>query len=247
MIRIPTEEAFITGTTAPPIPGRQGVPIFADFIAAPELREIADRLIRTGPVSRLNDGKLRIDYRWKHRGGFGGGRANIGKCVKLSGAAKHYAGGAHFLIWLAADHCETEGYDARQIEALLFHELLQIEPEEKEDKFGNPVTVYHKVWMDFDGFFAELEHYGAWNRNLQRLDEVVRQMALPGFDADERSDDVVANSPRVQAAARRLVTDTMRPGSGIDSITFSTPQTGESVTITREDAERLRAAPVVGG
>lgn len=185
-MQIPTEEAFVIGTTArTPLPGQttEGVPIFTDFLPAPELREIADRLIRHGgAVSRLDDGQLRIDYRWKHRGGNSAGRANIGKCVKLSGAAKHYAEGAHFLIWLAADHCEVEGFDERQIEALLFHELLQIEPEEREDRFGNPITVYHKVWMDFDGFFAELEHYGPWNRNLQRLEEVVRQLALPGLE-----------------------------------------------------------------
>lgn len=127
----------------------------------------------------MDDGELKIDFRWKRKGGSSAGRANMGKCVKLSGAAKHYAGGAHFLIWLAADVCEIEGFDERQIEALLFHELMQIEREEKKDKFGNSVTVYHKAWMDFDGFYAELAHYGPWNRSLKRLDEVIHQMPLP--------------------------------------------------------------------
>lgn len=42
-------------------------------------------------------------------------------------------------------------------------------------------------------------------------------------------------------AVRRLVKDTFQ-GSGIDAITFSTPHNGKSVTITREDAQRIRAA-----
>ena len=180
-MRIPTEDDFVTGTTAPvPLPGQttEGVPIFTDFLPAPELAALGAKLLRSH-ASHLDDGRLKIDYRWKHKGGASAGRANMGKCVKLSGAAKHYAGGAHFLIWLAADVCGDEGFDERQIEALVYHELLQIEAEEKEDKYGNPITVYHKVWMDFDGFYAELAAYGPWNRSLERLDKLIRQLPLP--------------------------------------------------------------------
>ncbi len=184
-MQIPSEEAFVTGTTAPPIPGREGVPVFTDFITAPELRAIGDQLIESGPLTSLNDGHLRIDYRWKHKGGSSGGNWIMGKCVKLSGAAKHYAGGAHFLVWLAADHCTDVGYDARQIEALVYHELLHIQLEEKEDKFGNPITVYRTVGHDIEGFFSELEQYGAWDRTWQRLEEVVRQLPLPGLTERE--------------------------------------------------------------
>lgn len=217
MVHIPTEEEFITGTTArTPLPGQttEGQPIFTDFIAAPELQRIAERLIKDGPASHLDDGELKIDYRWKHRGGSHAGKAVMGRCVKLSGPARHYAGGAHFLIWLAADVCEVEGFDARQIEALLFHELLQIEREEKTDKFDNPITVYHKAWMDFDGFYAELREYGAWSRDLQRLEETVRQ--LPLFDYDEPVD------------------------SGIGSITFEA--NGESATLTRDSLPNIEKA-----
>jgi len=177
-VQIPGEEAFVVGTTARE-EGVPGLPIFCDFIAAPELRQIGDRLVRDGPLTHLDDGKLRIDYRWKHKGGTSGGNWILGKCVKLSGPAEHYADGAQILIWLAADHCEYEAYDARQIEALVYHELLHISREERLDKFGNEVVVYRTRGHDFEGFFSELDQYGAWNRNWQRLVEVVRQLPLP--------------------------------------------------------------------
>lgn len=48
-----------------------------------------------------------------------------------------------------------------------------------------------------------------------------------------------AVNSEVVRAAEKLVTDTMRPGSGVDGITFSAG--GESVAITPEDAERIRS------
>ena len=118
---VPTEDQFVVGSTAPP--GREGEPVFEDFLPAPELRLIGDRLVeRLFPATEPGD-LPRIDYRWKRRGGSRGGMAIYGKCVKLSGAAQHYAGGAQFLVWLAADYCELADYDARQIDALVYHEL----------------------------------------------------------------------------------------------------------------------------
>lgn len=184
-MQIPTEEAFITGwRVKPDDPEAAPKPVFRDFLDAPELREIGDRLIKSGPLTSYDDGKLRIDYRWKHKGGMSGGNAIGGKCVKLSGPAKHYADGAHFLVWLAADHCEVEGFSDRQIEALVYHELLHIERVEtdEEDLEGQPIIKYRTRGHDFEGFYSELEQYGMWNRVYQRLDEVVRQMALPGFE-----------------------------------------------------------------
>lgn len=180
---IPRETAFISGTTAshPDIPE---VPIFNDFIAAPELQRLGEavrknKLSHLGLDAQEREDILRIDYRWKHKGGSSGGNPVLGKCVKLSGAAKHYAGGAHFLVWLAADHCESEGFDEGQIEALLYHELLHIERVEREDKHGNVVITWRTVGHDFEGFYNELQEYGAWHRGWQALETVVRQLPLP--------------------------------------------------------------------
>lgn len=171
-MRIPTEVAFVTGTN------EDGEIVLDDFCRAPELADIGRKLLN-GPVSHLNDGQLRIDYRWKLKGGSTGGNPTLGKCVKLSGAAKHYAGGADFLVWLAANWCEVEGFSDRQIEALVYHELLHITRTEKEDKDGETVVKYGVRGHDVEMFMAEMEQYGAWDRSLQRLEEVVRQLPLP--------------------------------------------------------------------
>ena len=173
-IRIPDEEQFVIGSTAEP--GKIGKPIFTDYIDAPELKEISERLMR-GPMSSLDDGELLIDFRWKHRGGTSGGNMTMGKCIKLSGYAKHYAAGAHFLIWVAADWCSD--FDDNQLEAIVFHEILHIEREEDVDKDGNTVVKYRTRGHDAEVFFEELSRYGAWTANRARLIEVVRQLALP--------------------------------------------------------------------
>lgn len=176
---VPTEDQFVVGSTAPPVPGRKGEPVFEDFLPAPELRKIGDRLVAR-LFSGTEPGDLpRIDYRWKRRGGSRGGMAIYGKCVKLSGAAQHYAGGAQFLVWLAADYCELADYDARQIEALLYHELLHIEQFVTWDRFKNPVIKYRPRNHDFEGFFGELEAYGAWGSTWQLLEGIMRQLPLP--------------------------------------------------------------------
>lgn len=173
-MRIPDEEEFVIGSTAEP--GKIGKPIFTDFIDAPEVKEIAERLLG-GPLSHLDDGELLIDFRWKHRGGSSGGNAVHGKCVKLNGIPKHYAGGAHFMVWLAADW--NAGYSEHQIEALVYHELLHIDRLEDEDKDGNPTVTYRTRGHDAEVFFDELARYGAWSANRERLIQVVRQLPLP--------------------------------------------------------------------
>ena len=184
-MQIPSEEAFITGwRIKSDDPDSDKKPIFGDFLDAPELKVIGDGLIKSGLLARYGDDNLIIDYRWKRKGGTSGGMPRVGKCVKLSGPAKHYADGSHFMIWLAADHCEVEGFNEYQIEALVYHELLHVERVEtdEEDLEGQPIIKYRTRGHDFEGFYSELKQYGAWNRDWQRLEEVVRQMPLPGLD-----------------------------------------------------------------
>ena len=177
-IHIPPEEAFVVGSTSV-TPGSKGKPIYTDFVPAPEVEAIGGTMIQSGPLTSLDDGELIIDYRWKRQGGTSGGNLIFGKCVRLSGVAKHYAKGAHFLIWLAADHCEAYGYDDKQIEALVYHELLHVERDEDEDKDGNPIIRYRTRGHDAEVFFDEIARYGAWSSNRARLIDVVRQLPLP--------------------------------------------------------------------
>ena len=147
----------------------------SDFLDSKELAELGERLIHQ-KLAHLDDGNLLIDYRWKVKGGKSGGVAVLGKCVKLTGLARHLSLGSHFCIWLAADHCQDFHFGEREIEALLYHELCHIEVVEPED----PIT-YRTIGHDAELFFAELREYGAWKGDLRRLVETVEQLALPGI------------------------------------------------------------------
>lgn len=128
-------------------------------------RKIIDRRLR-----HLDDGELLIDYAWKMKGGKSGGNAVLGKCVKLSGPAKHYANGAHFFVWLAADHCDARDFDDRAIEALLYHELLHITRAEKiDEETEEMVVVYGTRGHDFEGFVEEIKVYGAWDASARQM------------------------------------------------------------------------------
>lgn len=161
-MRVPTEIEFPT-----------------DFLQDNDLKALGDRIIRE-KLPDLDDGELIIDYAWKKKGGASGGAAVLGKCVKLSGHARYYALGAHFLIWLGANWVRGYKFDDRQIEALVYHELLHIEREEPEEE-DKPV-VYRTRAHDAEFFLDELRLYGAWKSDLVAVVETVRQLALPGLE-----------------------------------------------------------------
>ena len=164
MIQIPTDRDF-----------------GADFLKADELQALGERIIHD-KLADLDDGELIIDYAWKKKGGASGGNSILGKCVKLSGPARYFALGSHFLVWLGADNCRTRHFDDRQVEALLYHELLHIVREEHEDEEGNVVGVTYKTrGHDTELFNDEIKEYGLWRDSLKYLGEVV-QATLPGFE-----------------------------------------------------------------
>ena len=148
----------------------------SDFLDSDDIKTVAERVIRA-KLQHLDDGELLIDYRWKKKGGKSGGNAVLGKCVKLSGLARHLALGAHFCVWLGADYVRAMKLDDRQIEALVYHELCHIEREEPEDE-DKPV-VYRIAGHDAEVFFAELREYGAWRPSLVELEQTIRQLSLP--------------------------------------------------------------------
>lgn len=141
-----------------------------EFLPDPRLDEIAEALIGR---HRLDAGDVVVLYRWKDKGGETNGSQTLGKCVKLSGHARHFAE-ADYLIWLAADHCRTNALTAWQLEALLFHELLHITLEENGKGEKRRKIQGH----DAELFVAEFRHYGAWKLDLERVGRAVRQMLL---------------------------------------------------------------------
>jgi hypothetical protein len=154
------------------------VPSEGDFEAADDEFLSDNHLERVGKAliaSRMgiNTGHARVIYRWKEKGGASNGKNVLGKCVKLSGPAKHF-GNAEYLVWLAADHCRVLGLTEWELEALLFHELMHVE--EGEDDEGNPT--YKVRGHDAELFVAEFRHYGLWRPELERVSEAVKQIPL---------------------------------------------------------------------
>lgn len=135
-----------------------------DFARAAELRSLADELIERHPDLFDHLPQMRIDYLWKREGGSSKGKATF---EKMSGLKGWYSS-ADFVIWLAYDHIKIAQFDAKQIEAVLFHEMLHVgEPDEET---GTVSCRPH----DFEGFRDELAVYGFWNYDLK----LMRQLPL---------------------------------------------------------------------
>lgn len=147
----------------------------SDYLDAPEIKKVGVALMENR-LRALDDGELLVDFVWRRHGSISSGNAVLGKTRKLSGVARYYALGTHFLIEIAADF--TQGFTRYQMEALVYHELLHITREEKEDKAGMSEVVYGLRGHDAELFYDELETYGLWRRDLSRLADVV-QPALP--------------------------------------------------------------------
>ena len=152
----------------------------ADFEVSGALANRARVLISRHPEHLDHLRRLSVTYLWKRQGGKSKGRATFGKCSKPSGLLKHFSE-AHFVIWLAADHCRAAGYGDREIEALLFHEMLHTavsEVDENTGRGGGPALVPHELEV----FRAEVEIYGLWAPELQEVAPAFRQASL--FDAE---------------------------------------------------------------
>ncbi len=140
-----------------------------DFLPAPEIASVGAALLGEHFRTLVN---VAIDYRWKRRGGQGGGRATLGKCMKVAGLTKHYAA-VDFVIWLAADNLRDMRATAYQIEALTFHELMHADIDEK----SSPVIHPH----DFEGFAKEIEQYGLWKSDAVLMGRAFGAVQLPLF------------------------------------------------------------------
>ncbi|MCA1615026.1 MAG: hypothetical protein LC795_15515 [Acidobacteria bacterium] len=140
-----------------------------EFVEAPELAEVAQELLhRFEELSFLYDFNLR--FFWKEKGGATGSKNTLGKCVKPSGLLKKYSD-AHFIVWVAADHTRHR-LTNKQMEALLFHELMHCARDEK----GRPTIRPH----DFEGFAREIEVYGAWKGDIERIGKAFTAHAEQG-------------------------------------------------------------------
>lgn len=144
-----------------------------DFLEAPDIEAVAEMLRERHNLPP----SITFAFRWRKKGGKKAGVAKRGWCQKLSGPAKHFAGGKDFLIWLAADTCRDAQYTQEQYVALIYHELLFADVDIDPETYDETPVMRH---VDFEGFVEEVEHYGLWEDNLRRFAEAVKQAPLFG-------------------------------------------------------------------
>lgn len=152
------------------IPTDSEFPDGDDYLASDALQDLGEHLIGTYPeLAHLRE--TTINYTWRKEGGKRGGKAVLGTCTVLSGYAR-FLSEADFLIALSAAAAREFGLTTRQVEALLFHELLHATFDEKSDK---PKIKPHDVEMHL----TEVNHYGLWTSDLKDAGDVFRQAELP--------------------------------------------------------------------
>lgn len=147
-----------------------------DFIPAQGCEKIAQKLIET--LKRFEPlRECAITYLWKRKGATSP-RMVLGKCQRLAGLLKYYAG-AEFVIWFSANNCTYANLTNWQMEALIFHELCHATMEGSQ-----AVLVPH----DLEVFADEISRYGPWKDDIALVAKAVLQLGLKlDFDKSEGS------------------------------------------------------------
>ncbi len=176
---MPARPAAVSGDVLTPLKVPSDA-IFDDseYAMSSPLSQRARTLISRHPEHLKHLEAFSVIYLWRKAGGKSKGRVVFGKCQKPSGLLKHFSE-ATYVIWLAADHCRAAGFDDRQIEALLFHEMLHTgvaEVDENTGRGGGAITVPHELEV----FRAEIEIYGLWAPDLKAIAPAFKQASLFG-------------------------------------------------------------------
>lgn len=135
------------------------------FLASAELTALGAHVIAKHP--ELNWlAEWRVDFLWKAEGGESKGNATLGRCTTAKSLLKHYSR-AHWIIWLAADHLGRAEFTDRQVEAVLYHELLHC-------RLGGITGDIPSVrGHDAEIFYGEVVRYGLYEPGLESLHEVL--------------------------------------------------------------------------
>lgn len=153
----------------------------AAYLFADSLRAMAEKLIGQHGVKFSHLTPLKVDYLWRRKGGKRRGKPNLSDCGRPSGMLAFYSK-ADFVVWIAANHVRELGLSPQQVEARLFRELLRC----GVDADTQEPMVYP---FDFEGFGAELAHYGAYSADLYRLVETAQEVALFDQPAEWEAED----------------------------------------------------------
>lgn len=194
---VPEDEADVHAATAPNTTERTlitgGNPdelyptpfLSKDFADAPDLAEIGAALIEHLDEfeelrAAMEEKDIAIRYLWRKKAAKQADRVKAGTLGKAGGLVKHFARG-EYVVQVAAD--AAYGKTRWQIEALVMHELLHIKIEMvlKGPKGAKVEVPQLKTRAhDLEMFWAEVERYGLWRRDLEQAEEVfkIRQTSL---------------------------------------------------------------------
>lgn len=139
-----------------------------DFIDAEEIEKVGAALIDVRKeLEPLREAAIR--YLWQKSGGTSAGKAVLGRCRRPRGLLAKFCA-ADFIITISADHVTTAQLTRFQMEALVFHELCHASMDQQKGARLLP--------HDYEGFNAEVTHYGAWRPDLQRAQVAFSQLQL---------------------------------------------------------------------
>lgn len=142
------------------------------FLLAPGVEAIANDLIgRYEELRHLE--KAEFVYVWKRKGGKVKGKLRFGSCQHPTGFLAFF-GRADFVVAISADHCRDAALSGAQLEALVYHELCHAGWEIDDEGEMAWATVGH----DWEGFRGEIERFGLWEPDLERLGETFKQTVL---------------------------------------------------------------------
>ena len=144
------------------------------FLDSPELKELGGDLIEMHPGTLGHLAEVEIAYLWRKSCGKKSGAPVFGKTSKPSGLLTAFTS-AEAVIWLSADHVAEAGYSARQIEALLFHEMQHVGVEEDEETGDRKIVMRSH---DVELFYEDVRKYGAWEIMLQEAADAFAQAPL---------------------------------------------------------------------
>lgn len=125
-------------------------------------------------LRHIEDHGISVRALWKRKGGKSHGSLTYAKCVKPSGLLAHFCK-VDFVIWVAADNVELEGWTTVQLSKLLYHEARHIGWDEGDDDHDPKAKL---VGHDLELFLGELSDTGAWER---RRDAVSAETRRPEF------------------------------------------------------------------
>lgn len=154
-----------------------------DYIDGNDIKQIAERLVKEHPDLFGWMKSYKFDYRWRKQGGKTKDKLVYGTARKATTHDRYLLGRKlHFFITLSADNVRESKLTRLQVEALIFHELCHCSTTDK----GTATLVAH----EFEGFKAELAHYGAWSADLQRAEDgFVDSGQLRLWDDDDEGDE----------------------------------------------------------